>query len=325
LIQIKNKSDVAFYLLTLMALFPLMPFGILSISTICFAIISIIFFRDNLFSNFKERKKVFFINISFFLVLCLTIVISEDKNQAVKYIIRDLNLLVFPLIVILLFPKIKKSQLQKILNVYIFATTVVLIMFIYQIIQYAIINFHLKDFLDFPFRNIIEGKTYLDISPTYLSIWFSFSIFCIVNKTKRSANKKNKVLLLILAFLFYAFVFISSARIVFLSLNIILILLFFTLQISLKKKAIFSLTFFVALAVVFLTFKQGNTFKYRYFEELFKKELKLPRGRTPSSLSIRYGIYNCAKQIILESPIVGYGLGDVQEKYTFIFLSYVIF
>jgi len=297
-----------------MAFFPLMPFGILSIVSIGFVLLSIVVFKDNISKNFVVRKKTILINISFYLIISLTVFLSNDKMEAFKIIKRDLNILIFPLIILLFFPNLLKNEIKKILNTYLLSSIIVLFIFISVIIKYAYLNNHLVSFFNFPFRNIIEGKTYLDITPTYLGIWFSFSVFYLVQKLLTKASIKIKSIYVILLIGFYFFILISSARTVFLMLNLILVMYLFVASYSLKKKLIVLSSFIIVGCCVFLNLNESSNFKYRYFEEVFKKEIKIPKGRNPSSLSIRYGVYLCGLELVKNNPILGYGIGDVQAK-----------
>jgi O-antigen ligase len=56
-------------------------------------------------------------------------------------------------------------------------------------------------------------------------------------------------------------------------------------------------------------------FSSKRFKELYKKE-NYSNVLEFNSTSLRFGIYNCAIQKIKESPIFGYGLGDVQDELT---------
>ncbi len=298
-----------------MAFFPLMPFGIMSSCTIVLSISSAIIFRKNLKNNFKIRKKLLLINIVFFLIITASILYSVDSKVAIHDIKRDLNLLIFPVIILLFFPQLKLDQFKKIINSYIVATTLLLLLYIIIIINYGIENSHLRSMFDYPYRSIIEGKSHIKITPTYLGLWFSFSVLCLLNKLKEQTKRINKISIVLLASCFYFFIFLIAARMVLVSLTIVLLmLLLYEYKATLTRKL--SIIGALVLVLCFVSYGLSNVklFKKRYYEELFVKKIKEPKGRKPSSLSIRYGIYKCGLGLINESPIFGYGVGDVQEE-----------
>lgn len=298
-----------------MAFFPLMPFGVITVSTIVLAIVSCIVFRNQIGNNFKERKRYIAINILFFIFIIFSAVYAENITVSINEIRRDLNLLIFPLIILVFFPKINRIQLINVINSYLSATTILLLIYIIIIIRYGYDNRHIKSLFDYPYRDIIEGKSHMKVTPTYLSLWFSFSIFCILSKLNSITTKTSKIILVFLAVSFYLFIFLIAARMVFLTLNVLLIaLLFYNYKAKMSKKIMILTSLVLLLCMVSYKLSHIKSFKQRYYNEFFIKKIKTPKGRNPSSLSIRYGIYNCGISLIKSAPFLGYGVGDVQDE-----------
>lgn len=292
-----------------------MPFGIITTSTIVLAIVSCVIFWKTIANNFRQRKQLILINIIFFIFILLSVIYSENIEVSFNEVRRDINLLVFPLILLLFFPKITTSQLNKVLNSYLCATILLLLIYLGLIVKYGYDNSNTKLFLDYPYRAIIEGKSHMKVTPTYLSLWFSFSVLYVLYRLKSVDNKIKKGLYVFMALSFYLFILLIAARMVFIALNIILVaLLFYNNKTTLYKKISAFVVLVLLIGVMGYSFSYTSLFKQRYYNEVFVKKIKIPKGRNPSSLSIRYGIYNCAINLVKSAPVFGHGVGDVQDK-----------
>lgn len=310
-LQIK---DTPYYILLMLGFFPLMPYGIISITTIVFVITTIIFYRKNLLTNVKNGNvKSVLINTFFFFLIACTYLYSEDKEIALNELRKTLNFLIFPITLLLFFPKLDQSKINKVFNSFVVSNALLLTYITITIVIYCFSNLHLRSFFSFPFREIIMGKTYLDLHPTYLCLWFAFSMFYIILRFKKKWGKLKKTLMLSLALMFFCLIFLMAARTILVAVVINTIILIFYNKIFIRNtKLLVSVSVILLGVLVFL--KNTDVIKYRLSKELEIANIKPPKGRTPKSISIRYGIYSCDYTLFKNKPFLGYGVGDVQTK-----------
>ncbi|WP_091406446.1 O-antigen ligase family protein [Aquimarina amphilecti] len=310
-------KDIPYFLLVLLSFFPLMPYGIISVITILFALSTVLFYGKNVLEKLKSNRiRYFFLSIAFFLVLILTISYSSNKESALNEIRKNLNFLIFPLTLLLFFPKLSRKKFENTIKAFVASCLVLSVYLLIVICIYTYYNLHIRSLFDFPFRDIISGKTYLDLHPTYVCLWFAFSIFFLIKDIKNHNKKVIKTLYILSIIIFYAFVILLAARTVFIAINLNFLLLLFLLKNKggIIKKIKYLVIYSIIIIVAFITIKRFGIIEYRFFDEVRISNLKEPKGRKPTSLSLRYGIYNCDYQIFKNNLLTGVGVGDVQGK-----------
>ena len=301
-----DVEKILFFNLLLISMFPLLPKAAESILMMLFFLLSLIVIIKKRETIKKPKIKSLFIISSVFVIYLMSSFYSENNKENVNFLIRVIPILMFPLSIGLLPASIVTSnRLRTIKIVYISSVFISLLFAHIQLKS----NFYISQW---EYRNSFEDLK--KVHGTYFSLWIGFSVLIIINDYVISYYKgKNslKVLLALLmtSYLIYWQITINARLPLFVTLLLLTIISFKTLEI---KKQIYIYSFIII--TVLLTF-------YLNFE-LIKEKVKfnLPEGKyelnhkTMSSEEIRAGIYYCSTSLIKKSWIYGYGIGDVNDQ-----------
>lgn len=268
--------------------------------------LSIVLRKFKLKTKQKYNHKKLLISIGFFCILIVSCFLSENSYGGFKKLESSASLVVFPLIFYLLAgdSQILNTKSFNVIKKITVFTTLFFLVFSFSYFYITEPFYTFKSTL-VHYSNLINIRNtgYL-IHPIYLSIYTGVSIIFALDlflKDKRYVffalslillifmgilNKKGPILSLVLVGVFYVF----RERLYF-------------------KKSIYLIPVFLLLlvAIVFLP-KYNNV---NGFVEL--KNLIEQKSKTNSSTGIRLQIYDCAIHKITESPIFGYGIGDVND------------
>ncbi|MCK0158136.1 O-antigen ligase family protein [Cellulophaga sp. F20128] len=307
-------EKVPYFLLIALAFFPILPYGVISAITIIYVIATLLIFRRNLFENFQKKRVLLLItNTLFFVLFAFTFIYSENKELAYKEIIKNLNFLIFPTLLILFFPKLSKDKIDKVFKSFVLSNLTLLLILLIAFANKIIFQGGNLTFSNFLFRDLLIGGTYLDLHPTYVSLWFAFSIQYLILNFFTLTSRLHKFVILLISVLFYFTIILLASRTVFLAINIILIL---NIIIKFKTYRITrtQILFFLSFLSFIIFIKDFKNIHHRFYTEIASFQFNNPMGRNPTSLDIRYGIYKCNIKLFCEEPIFGYGIGDVQES-----------
>src|SRR5690606_11486367 len=220
----------------ILALFPILTFGLRSIITIVWVLCGIL---NTFWLNTKTKKKkkdLIFLIVSIlpFIYLCITLFYSENINLGQRRIIQMLPFFLFPVIFYLNKEQFRAKQLQ---NICWFFSVSVIILFLYQIL-YSLFRL---DFLvaelskEEIVRNLLTDKKMLnedvvaevkirrfrsfllditDTHFTYQGLWIIFSIFflCKQGLYKLKLKKYKGLLFFGIAFILVFWMFLISSR-----------------------------------------------------------------------------------------------------------------
>lgn len=253
--------------------------------------------------TFHFDYKSFLFNSSIYLLMMLSLLYSKNLDYGFSKLETMASLAVFPLI-FSIFPKhhlkgIKKNLHSYILIYYLAVLIFNLISFIYHSIHYGE-----TIFIHYPTVNRIAQGGY-NIHPIYLSIHICVALVFSFFLLKKYNSNFYRVLILISNILLLSFLFILLKKgpiLVFLSITLI-----FALFQRNRKVLVIALFFIVLNVLAILSF---DSYRNK-FKELIKIENINDGGLT--STNIRYTIYNIAVEKIIESPIIGYGMGDSKD------------
>lgn len=335
--MIKNNTftidKIFLFFSILLGCFPVLTFGMRSVFTIVWSILGIIlFFRKKREYRFKKDIWLFIIP---FLLLIFSLTYSSNLNQGIGGLIKMLSFFIFPLIFYLNRDFFNTKQISKI--IYFFCISV-FCMILFQIIH-VFLNFDiitdkvtLEEIKSNGFRalsEISEAKinqiklrrfrgfiiAVSNTHTTYLGLWISFAVFFLGIKFKKTMKNSVKLLNVFLIIILLSWLYLISARMPLLALMIsgLLTIILFS-NFSRIKLMKFGLAFTVVL-VVSVLFK--NPFSTRVKEYYNTGLTSLDKGSKTAefnSSNVRNGIYYCDLDLITRSPILGFGIGDVQEK-----------
>lgn len=317
-----KKIDRPIYLLCLVAFFPILKIQYNSYTIIILSIFTFFFAvrskknRQSFKRRINQNLKPFFISTLVIYPLIFSLTYSSDVGQGVKSLEQIASLIVFPFIIFFLIKKISHTELKLILRVFVFVCFLLVVYIEYNFYSLGLFNIT-KDvkFYRLPFREAIMNLKYESLHPTYVSLWFSFSIIILLYfvslKSTRAKYKNLKNLLCIICILVFSVVIIQlSSRIGIITLFITVIFYLITL----KNKIMQVLLISVFCILSFFTVKNISYISSRFISEFEETKLAPPVGKAHNSINIRVGIYSCSTIIIKNNPILGVGIGDVQKE-----------
>ncbi|WP_282178811.1 O-antigen ligase family protein [Maribacter stanieri] len=298
--------DLRYWSLILLALFPVLPYAFISIITIILLFTFTYYFCINSKSQINKHINIkgFFIFSGFYLILCFSLFYSNNMGVGFKTLGRMLPLLVFPLIVFILSGdySLNTQKVRIILKVFVFSSLLLLVYVLY------LVFFTINDFHSHSVRDKLLDTSFLDLHSTYISMYFSSAIFILYSFNRRAKNYWNIVLIL----LFIVGLLLIFSRGVVFSILIMSVVIFFILnKRKLRQKIL------VVLVVAFITaivVYQVPFLKYR-ISEIFQYGFQpTENNRRLSSTAMRLAVYSCTSEIIIKNPLLGLGVGDLQDE-----------
>tara|TARA_R110000744_G_C19371292_1_gene562662 strand:+ start:11840 stop:13057 length:1218 start_codon:yes stop_codon:yes gene_type:complete len=299
-------------------LFPILPRGVESTLMIFFFLVSAIIWgigKKNNVSIPRNRLILIILFSSVFLFSLISLIYTSNSKEGIKDVVRILPLALFPLVFGFLRRdiSISKEIVNRLVNIYLSAITIGLLM----------IHISLFDILYFSgsthweIRQGIEKAT--DIHGTYMSLWTGFGVLILITKMgynlSISSLKKGIPYLALICYFLYWQITIGARMPFFITL--VLIMGYYSIHVKSKKSIILGFMFLM-VSLFFLVYSKSNlvervknvtSMQHSFPEGDYAKEFK-----KISSEDIRKGIYFCNWLLAKESPIFGYGVGDVQDK-----------
>lgn len=271
---------------------------------ILFLIISFIFYRKSKVKIDFPIKRIICVSVLIILYL-ISISYSLNFKEGFKRISTMSGLLVFPLIFGLLYSSSFNFSKKIIENIFL---TFVLSNFIFCLTSFFyVFNFDgytiVETFIHY--SNLINiGLGLFSIHPIYLSLFSGISILLLFHLISVNTKKNN---------LFYIFLILFfSVTLAVLMRKGSIIYLFFALGYLLFKLFNIKKTI-LGLFIILLVTVSSIQFLPKY--KNYNRFLEIVNNKNPnSSTSIRTNIYKCSIEKILESPLIGYGVGNTQDK-----------
>tara|TARA_R110002012_G_scaffold263456_2_gene446484 strand:+ start:147686 stop:148984 length:1299 start_codon:yes stop_codon:yes gene_type:complete len=320
--------DIPFHLLFL--LFFLIPFGTNLISKIIILLIisSLLFLKKkNWLNNFLLRKEYLIPSIAVYLLYSLGLLWSDNIPEALKKMEHGLSFLVFPLVLPLF--DFSKKDILNLFKSFSFGCLFILISsflyFLYVSIthdEYIILGeIRAGDRPGNVYEYLSKHFLLVEVHRTYFSAYLLICILFVINNFKEFStipfNKKNLVSILsILTFILGLICLQSKINIAIL----FLIFIYYTVK-SFKKSPI--LLFKVILTFATILFLSKNIIINRLkpmvkeIENIIssenENEKKFTKVLQPGSTETRYMLYKSSLQLIGESPILGFGTGDLKD------------
>ena len=300
--KIKNNPLLHIGLIA-MFLLPVLPSNLKSIAIVGFGIVVL--------TNAIKRKlsfdlKLFLINSAVFFAIAITMVYSEDADFAMRKLGRLSSFLVFPFIFAFTNSNERQSFFK---NIDTYLWVYLIAVFLFNALAFTWFYFTRFSFDDLliHFHTLLRvqsGK--FNIHPIYLSMHCGVAILFSLYLLRKNTSKTRLVAIILMDIVLIAFLLLYAKKAPIIAFLIILTL-FILFQRSKKYIVpyIFAVTGLIALIIV-IPNTRGK------FVELLKIE-SLDNGNVTST-NIRYTIYQSAQELIAESPLIGYGIGDYKDK-----------
>lgn len=304
-----KKEGLFVFGITVLALSISLPAFIKSLSILIFALIILLIpilkSENKIKSPLKERllfsssNKYFFVPIILYLLYIIGLIYTENIKEGISDLEIKLPLLILPTL-FLFIPKsfISKKNIKYFWDTY---TIGVIIISLFLLVKAIIIN-------QYPEEGLYYNISYIRLTsffhPSYLSLFVLIAMIYIFKSDKKPYN-------IILFFYLALYIILLSSRSGLLGLIVVFLWsLFHSLIIEKRiRKTIFLL--FSYLLIMFIQ-TQSNALNQRIsnIETKTNSSSISPNG----SFNQRKFIYLNIHKLILKSPIIGYGTGDVKEE-----------
>lgn len=325
----------------LLAIFPLLPFGVRSIIMVLWVCLGIFCFYKNAFKNLRidvNSKFIIIFLISSYLLLILSLFYSDDKSEGIKKITQMLSFLVIPLVFYLNNPIFEKKIIEAIIKVFCYSVVVVVF---YQLL---ILSFNLEvltedlSLLEIKRSNLHHLSsisldqvnqvkirrfrafimTVVDSHPTYQGLWISFAVFQLSIKLKSKwSNLSYSLPIIFILCVLVCWMFLISARLPILA-SVFAGILTIVKYGKLHFHSILGMFLFLAL-VLFGMYNLVRPIKTKV-DEVTSNIFKLPTKGNDiynfNSTNVRSGIYYCDGIVAKDNWLFGTGLGDIQNELT---------
>lgn len=327
--QLKRSENLLFLLI----FFPVLPFNVSSIILILFVVTSLAFNYKNITGNYKNGAfKPFLKHTIFILILFISIIYSSNFDKGFEEIRKTLPLILFPFVFFFCYRNQITKKISIVLNVFVFANLVYIIylynFIVYKLSPYKEFGFRyetypvkfVKSFF-IPFNKILLKAIHVQYQPpslmfhkAYMSMFVLFSIFILVFQFFKTKKRTFKIIyvLIILLFLVVLIHWFSMPNIFVLGLMTVIFILKF-----LNKKIIFIGLFLVSSILLISSpiikskIHSNSIFNVNYNQ--VKQFINNTFSDSDKNLSGRAAINKCSVELIKAKPIIGYGLGSVNE------------
>jgi len=302
----KIYSDFVNFFLLLNSSILLIPNKFKAYPILFLLVFSFILYKKSKKKNNYSFKKIFLISALFFIYLASSLY-SLQAKEAVFKLSTMASLVAYPIIFGLLESShfmISKKQRETIFKGFAFSTTIFCVTsFIYFWKQ----EFNFNETIIHYFNLIDIRLGIFSIHPIYLAIYIGISILMIIYLIQNSHYLFLKITYVVLGLLLIVILIMLMRKgpIIYLLIPFYLLLANY---VKIKKTIIIVLV--TLIAIIFSVKIIPKYQNENRFEELTSNTIN---ENPESSISIRYRIYQCVFEKIIEHPFLGYGLGSVKN------------
>ncbi|MCO6500418.1 MAG: O-antigen ligase family protein [Vicingus serpentipes] len=296
-----------YYVLFLIAIFPLLGMKVVSISIILFAVLSFFLIVQEIKRSLTAKNLLWTLLFISFYLSYLIAALLEPMSRASGFILeKKLSLLILPIFFFLTPKKITKEHLRGILLV--FALIVLGITFSTNL--FILIKgippkyFSFADF-SFAYRSFFEEIT--GLHPTYISIYLAFSALIFINY---GLKEKEHLLWYGLAFVACVTCLIPLLAKLPILAFLISLSIYFSAQPNVWKKIKY--LFLILITGFIISIFTVPVLKSR-INEMVSSSFSPPQGFSYNSVNVRSGVWECAIDLIKEKWLTGIGPGQLQE------------
>ena len=313
--------QIGVFFLGIICFFPLFRIHYNSYAIILFALVCVwsslkkVEGRRKVKWRIKHHHKLLLKTTLIFYVFVLSLSYTKNLAEGLSSLQHLSALFVIPIIIFLFMERITKKELNFILWLFVFVCVIHAFYLHYNFLALGLYNKTLEaKFYDLPFRDAVMNLKYESQHPTYVSLWYTLSIAILLNalpaKFKGFKSILSGILIILAVAVFVGTMVLLSSRIGVISLILVLGLFIYMRSKRMVRWTLFIVLFFALL----LSFKNISYLSSRFITEFRVTTLAPPEGQMHNSINIRIGIYQCALDIIKKNPIIGLGIGDVQDE-----------
>ncbi|MFT5846837.1 MAG: O-antigen ligase [Psychroserpens sp.] len=259
-------------------------------------------------SDKKLSSQLFIVSISFFSVLLVSILYSQNISYALRKLETGLSLIAYPVVFTLLYNCKEKIGTKFITSL----KWVFIISLIFFLASTFLYYFFTEPFYTFR-STIIHYHTLVDlrilgyeIHSIYLSMHIGVGVLFLIDIISKTKKIKLVYALFLLAFLF-VFMAVLNKRGPIIALGVVGLVFFVKSKVT-TKPTLYVLTLVTVFVVTLIFIPKFNNINR--FKELV--DFEGLKTNPNSSTAIRLSIYKCSIEQGLKSPFIGYGWGDVK-------------
>ncbi len=245
-----------------------------------------------------NHKSIVITGFLFFLIHLVSVFYSDNKEAAWFDIEVKLSLLIFPFIFLLKSPFIVKKKSWVLISFVIGSIVSSIIMLIFAYSRFDGDNSNVFYYIELGLFH-----------PSYLAMYFIFSILIIIDIMDKDLPKLNHRIIAYLIILFLI-ILISQLQSKAGILSIIAILFYYLILSFIRSNPlVLRISFFVLAISVSLIFVQKNSRLQTMAQSV---ERISENGQTSGSTGVRYSIWKIAIESIEEHWLTGVGAGDIK-------------
>lgn len=259
----------------------------------------------------NNKLLLLFLSSYFIYIICL--IYSEDQKSGLFILEKKLSLILFP--IILATENLKKSLINKILLSFVISCFLATLL---SIIYILYLHFHTHaSLIPLTIESFYRDNftSFLDLHPTYYSLYITFSIIIIIFFLFRDWNTLTTLIkslsLLVLIYFVFINILLSSRMLLFISVLIFGIL--FVRFLFKNRVTGIVIIFFITCFFIFFLNQKNNIIDKR-FNELTETKWAPPTGIYHNSTNLRVGILNCSFSLLKNNWLFGCGTGSAQKN-----------
>ena len=308
------ENKISFYHLALFLVALPYDFFYSELILISFGLHTLINVKKSDFKNLVSKPVL--VLVSLYLLNLAAILYSNDKQEGVNLAVRQLAILLFPMLFALSHLNFAKYRMQLIVIFGFSCTLTVLYLYFDALKTIFSFNLPLSSLFTVNFINH-NFSLPVGIHATYLSMYIAFSIIAFLFILLNGQPVKHTWIYIFACLILFAGLIQLSSRAVFIAFLIVINLAFpYMLFNGTKKLHFFFTTLFVSAAVLVFIYNV-DSFKTRYVSELktdLTDKVKIIENTEP-----RLARWEAILELIKRSPVIGYGSGPetelLKEKY----------
>lgn len=289
----------------LFGIYPLIPHRYESLSVILLLLSAIISFIVK--GNKNRYTNTFFMTSSIYFLLFASVLFSANKVEGFNKMETMLSLLIIPLVFYILLGRLSIDFIK--VRSFFFKT------YYFSSLVFSSFSFYLFSIYKNPkyltadsnfYRSAILENTYIGDHPIYVSIFLSIAIIFGFSFFYKERKLTWIFFLLIMAQVYLiTLLFMLMSKGVILALTTVIIIHLFRQK---RFNKVYTLCIIIVCSSFFFLIPKKNN----RFEELISLNSYGELDEN-NSTSIRVLIYKCGTEALLENPILGNGIGDVQD------------
>lgn len=309
----ENRENILnrFFYLLLVLLPASFPFPIIISSIITIAIV-VLWILTGGYKNISKaiRNKFVLLFILIFIISLVSVLYAHNKEEGLFSIQKTLSLLIFPLILYTI--NLNKKTILFIIYAFAISCSIASISsFVYAV--YRNYSANSLTTIDPELFGTTMSDQLLGISHVYLSLYLSFTIiiFGYFLFSKKKHDYISVLVLLLVAFLLF-FLFLMGGKMSIISLFLLALIACITF-ISRTKRWFIGILFIVLPAGIFFITINNSQYSFKRFYALFNSTNYEIGNNSWNSIGCRVSILKCTFETFKKNPIIGTGVGDVQD------------